>query len=226
MPNLISPNELEFQSLIDDYLTNYLFFNLLYVNESIRILEANDIHYKYLKLENQENEFLSVVRLKIVDFYNERFYCINKSKSIILNQGYATILYEYCFNNLNLPIISDCTQTKGGSSDLWNNLINKNRNYQIFRYYTNTNKYIELKKGYDPYLVWGIENTEILAETPQYIYEDLDYEVNFVKSEIEDIFELDYPKLTRSGYYIDPKLIQFVAGGKIKDRYNVRLVVK
>ncbi|GAA4022430.1 hypothetical protein GCM10022386_01660 [Flavobacterium cheonhonense] len=226
MPNLISPTELEYQSLIDDYFNYYLQFNLVHIHETVRILEANDLHYKYLKLENQQSELLSVVRLKTVIFYDQKFYCINKSKSIILNQGYATLLYEYCFNNLNRPIISDSVQTKGGSSDLWHKLISKDRDYQIFKYYTNTNKYVELKNGYNPYLVWGIENAQILAETPAYVYEDLDYDVNFEKSEIDEVFELDYPNLSLSTDYIDPKLIQFIEGGKIKDRYHVRLVVK
>jgi len=227
MPNLISPNELEFQSFLDDYFYHYLIFNLIFTNQNFNIFEANDNDYRYFKLQNLEGDLLCAIRLKSIDFHGTNFYCINKSKSIIEGKGNATFLYEYCFNNLGIPIISDNRQTKAGSSDLWSKLIKKNRNYQIFRYYTDSNIYVELNSGFDPYLVWGLDNLQMIAqfETPEYIYEDLDYDGDFENPEVEDILEFDYPYISASED-IHPLLIQFIKKGKVKDRYNVRLVVK
>lgn len=226
MPNLISPTEIESQSLLDDYFYHRLNFIYIAKLNDFNISEANDKQFKYIKLEDSESELLSIVRLEKIEFHNTNFYCINKSKSILEGKGFATLLYEFCFTNLELPILSDKYQTKAGSSDLWNKLIKKNRQYNVYKFNTVTNKYVELDANFDPYLIWGVDEEKILVQSksPEVIYDD-DYDAKDENTEFDDLIEFDYP-IYSGGDYIHPYLIKFIKNGKIKDRYNVRLVVK
>ncbi|MFL0163256.1 hypothetical protein [Aquirufa salirivi] len=218
MPNLISRNDFEPETFIDYYFKNNLNFSYQFPINNLKIFKAIDDDYTYLKLTDEKNELLSAIRLKATTFFKTEFYCISKSKSIFEGKGYATILYEYCFNNLDLPIISDKYQTKKGSSDLWLKLINKNRSYRIYLYYTKTNKYVELSKGFNQYMVWGqdkpkFDESPINYDNPG--FEPFDFSID----ELEDIDSI-YPGP------INLELISFTKNKQIKNRINVRIVVK
>ncbi|WP_029273316.1 hypothetical protein [Flavobacterium sp. KJJ] len=224
MPNLFSPSEIEYQSFLDDYFYSRLIFKRINQINQLILLEASDSDFRYFKLIDSQQNFLSALRLQLISFHNTKFYCINKSKSKVENRGYATLLYEFCFMTLDIPIISDQTQTKGGSSDLWNKLILKKRQYKIFSYNIKTNKYIELDHKFNPYLIWGIDDQKLLAqlETPEILFDD---DLLNDSNDLDDNLDTDYSFFNDINYF-DLRLLNFLKKGKIKDRKNVRLVAK
>lgn len=241
MPNLISPNEIDTESFLDDYLLNILIFNqaadiaLIEVDEDCIVFEATDANFRYIKLSNNNGENLSIVRLQKKTIAETDYYLINKSYSFIQQKGYGSILYEYCFCYLDFPVISDNYQTKAGSSNLWLNLHKKsNKNYEIFIYNENTGKKIRLSKSRSPYSIWGVapEMIEIYKnsanhynnEFAEYISEDVEY------------YDIEDPFTNVGNDYIHQQLIMFIKDGlqkkvdekrikqKVIDRGYLRLI--
>lgn len=225
MPNLISPNEIDVETFVDEYLLNILVFtnvldtSLIEIENDCQIKEANDNNYKYIKLTKNDTENLSIIRLEIHLFNNKDYYLINKSYSFIQQKGYGTTLYEYCFCHLDLPIISDKVQTKAGSSNLWRKLLRKqNKNYEIFIYNETKNTEKRLSTSLSDYATWGVENEiiEIFKETAE-ISSDL-FDTN-VFDGIDD--ELYDPHTIVGENYLHEQLEKFIKDGlerKIKKK--------
>ncbi|RED26152.1 hypothetical protein BD847_0062 [Flavobacterium cutihirudinis] len=238
MPNLISPNEIDVDGFLDDYFFYRLVFinvldtSLIEIEDSLQIVEATDVNFRYIKLINDENDNLSVLRLQEKNYGGNRYYLINKSYSFVQQKGYASILYEYCFCHLELPIISDKYQTKAGSSNLWSKLHRKiNKNYEIFIYNDIIEKSKRLNSKVNDYSVWGVdlEIVEIYKQTKDFQFDAIDY---------RDVFEVYDPYTNIGNEYIHKQLEDFIKNGlakrknkksfkqKVNDRVHLRLVGK
>lgn len=180
MPLLVSPCELNDSYLIDDNYDNLVFVNIDSIDTNIEmpddllIKSATDNNYFYLRLDNNNGKKLSIIRLKKLEINNEKYFAICMSLSFIKGQGYARILYEYAFLNLDLPILSDKTNTKRGSSDLWTKL-QKRQNlygYEILVFNTQTqHKGKFIRKNYNDYDIWGwhLDFLEMAKEDPLFL---------------------------------------------------------
>lgn len=215
MPLLVSPHELN-----DGYLLNQTYHNLRFnqikkmsdttsIPINTIISRSNHSHFIYLRLDNLQNETLSILRLKKVSINNEDYYEANKSLSFKKRKGYSKCLYEYAFYNLDLPIITDSTQTKAGSSDLWKKFQQNqdNSGYEIIVFNTKTNNKSKLiSRNYNDYDIWGWHSdfTEMAKEDPKFLHDAVN--------------EGD----------MDLKLYQFLNKNikKVRDRSHIRLIAK
>lgn len=238
MPNLVSPNDIDIYSFLDDYFYFHLLFSivaetkLIEIEAGFQILEARDNDYLYIKLMDNKGQNLSVLRLQEKNYDGNNYYLINKSYSFVQQKGYGSTLYEYCFCYLELPVISDKTQTKAGSSNLWNRLHRKvKKNYEILIYNERNGKYKRLNSKVTDYSVWGvaIEFIEIYKETKYY---------SFDSSGIEDDYDFYDPNTIFGTEYIHKQLEEYIKKGlatrrnkksikqKINDRSHLRLIGK
>ncbi len=185
MPQLISPHSLsrgylDINSLPIHNFTIIEDANLIEKPESLVIKEYKEPSSIYYILTDLVNDYiLSIMRLKKINLNNELYYKIDKSKSFIERQGYATVLYEYAFCHCNLPIISDKIQTKPGSSDLWKKFQKKQEqsNYEILVLNVETNhKGLFTTRDYSDYRVWGwdMDFIALIEDTPDLLYDALD----------------------------------------------------
>ena len=182
MPNLYSPDDMN-----PGYLLNSEFYQLQFqkvqktdlinLNYNLSISESKKDKLLFLKLENNKNELLSVFRLIEVTVNNIDYYKIDKSHSLVKRNGYGTILYEYSFCHLDLPIISDFNQTKSGSSDVWKKFKDsqKQSNYKI-EILNKTTGHIGIydSKNYNDYDIWGMNEQFIdtYRNFPDFIFDE------------------------------------------------------
>lgn len=240
MPNLISPGDLVTGYLIDDYYRYYLKFykvrktNLIQLDHGLRISKASDSDYLYYRLETTSLKELSIIRLQEIKVLDEKYYIVDKSHSFEKGNGYAIPIYEYAFSYLKYPVISDKTQTKAGSSNLWKKfqLRQVNANYEINILNTNT-QHIGLyeSRNYNDYDIWGLPqrqidlyniNGDILSPENALGLNELEYSENLYEFEIEDDEDFLFNELPP----MHPKLKEFIINGKkkIKDREHIRLI--
>lgn len=212
MPILIKPEDLNSNYLIDERFNNYIFEVIADVEnkpDNIDLLRYQVDNFIIIKLQNnQNNSLLSTIRLKIENINGQNYYVVNKVNSIIKKMGYAKFLYEYCFTNLNLPVISDNIQTRPGSYNLWKSfLINPNEKYEILIFNTETNNKMKYStRNFNDYKIWGWDGDfiNLAQEDPKFLYDALKY--GDLNSEL-------YAFLNSN---ID----------KVKDRKNIRLLSK
>lgn len=242
MPNLISPNEIDVDTFIDNYLLNILVFtnvsdtSLIEIENDCQIKEAKDNNFKYIKLTKNDTENLSIIRLENYTFNYREYYLINKSYSFVQQKGYGTTLYEYCFCHLDLPIISDKVQTKAGSSNLWRKLLRKqNKNYEIFILNEVKKTEKRLSTSLSDYATWGVEEEiiEIFKDTAE-ISNDL-LETNVYNGIDDDLYD---PYTNIGENFLHEQLEKFIKDGlerkinkkrvkqRIKNRGYLRLIGK
>lgn len=182
MPLLIPPKSLSSGYLINDDYKKLSFEEIEYkdLDSNLKLMFSEDSKYKYFRLDNLEGQKLSLIRLKPIEINNKKFYTIDKSKSFIQGKGYAIYLYEYVFVNMVLPVISDKTQTKPGSSNLWKKFLKrqKEKNYEIFVFNTTTNKISPYStRNFNDYRIWGWfeDFTDMAKQDPKFLDDALKY---------------------------------------------------
>ncbi|PVW12853.1 hypothetical protein [Marixanthomonas spongiae] len=212
MPLLVSKRELNSNYLINNTYENLAFkpvtkiANITFIPPKTKIKFSNYNNWVYLKLDSSNNETLSVLRLKKIILNKEKFYEANKSISFKKRKGYAQCLYEYAFQNLDLPIICDGIQTKPGSSDLWLKFQKRQDEYgyEIVVFNTQTNhKSKFIRRNYNEYDIWGwyADFTDMAKNIPKFLEDavsegDMELELyQFLKKNINKVKDRSHIRL-------------------------------
>lgn len=183
MPILIKPEDLNNNYLLNDRFVDHIFFRINDVAncpENTTLLKCELKSSVIIKLNrNEDNALLAIIRLKIENIHGEDYFKIDKVSSIVRKKGYAKFLYEYCFLNLELSVISDRIQTKPGSADLWKSFLNShNELYEILIFNTETNNKMKYStRNFNDYKIWGWyeDFLELAKEDPKFLYDALKY---------------------------------------------------